>query len=92
MATGLDRVTRLHVLLGDADPLETVSAGRFQRPDLSLAALWILHLEVNPRMRQKEVDFLHRARDVGERINVVAVGVVGPGRRCKENRAHRRKT
>ena len=66
VAAGFDRVARRNVFLGHADALQTVAACRLERPDLRFAALGILHLEVNPRMRQKEVDFLYRSRDVGE--------------------------
>src|SRR3954468_7055171 len=58
VAARLDRVARLHVFRRDADALEAVAAGRFKRPDVRLAALRILDLEVNPRVRQEEVNFL----------------------------------
>src|ERR1044071_2954114 len=70
VAANLNFVASLDVLLVDADTLEAVATRRFKRPDLRLAALRILHLEIHPGVREQKVYFLHHAGDVGERVDI----------------------
>src|SRR5947207_9774910 len=91
MAPDLDGVARFDVLSLDADPLEPRGTGRFESPGRRLLLI-VLDFQVDPGMRDQQVDFrdrpLHR-RPL--RYVVVTVGMMRPDRQHGKHRTCGRK-
>src|SRR5712691_2716791 len=91
MAPDFDGVARFDVLALDADPLEPSGTGRFESPRRRFPLI-ALDFEVDPGMRDQQVDFrdrpLHR-RPL--RYVVVAVGMMRPDRQDGKHRTCGRK-
>src|ERR1051326_3388941 len=65
MAPCFDRVAWFDGVAGDPDFFKSGAAGGFQSPDLRLA-LGILYFQVDPRMRDHQVQFLDDALQINE--------------------------
>src|SRR6516162_2480304 len=78
MAACFHCVSRAHVTACDSYFFKLSTSRCFQGPDLRLAALGILDLQVDPGMWHHQVYFLDHTLDIHECIFVLAVRVMPP--------------
>src|SRR4029450_6926678 len=76
MASRLDAIACLDGLARYTDLLELTPSRRFERPHLGRTALRF-DVDVQPGMRRQQVQLLHDAFDIPERLLVLTVRVVG---------------
>ena len=77
MASGFDCVAGFDVVGRYADSLQPCATRCLESPHLGLAFL-ILDFEVYPGMRDNQVHFFDDTLDVHKRVDVIAMGMVGP--------------
>ena len=92
MAACFNRVAGFDGVTRDSNFFKSNAAGGFKRPNLRFA-LGIFYFEIDPGMRDDEVQFLDHALQINKRIGVVvAVGMMRQGRHSEYKRAKYRNT